>query len=514
MNKKKWMAGFCVVILLIVVFLVVYHGQYTQPETRQQQTVLKWMIYGEKYQESDQVFLRFNEALQEYCPGIFIEFEVVPKAGYERKWEMKMAGNETVDIAWVGSEVLNFTEEVKKGSFMALDYLLNDCGPDLKEKIPEVLWKKQSRDGNIYGIPVQGPLYDKNYVLTVNETLMERYGDMEKILRVNREHLYTTKECFQVIEPFLEQVKANNALGSGISYKTLCTIADKGCEGMYGVDCPFVIRIFDEKLRVYNKYELDSYRSCFETMADWYQKGYIREDVAYLLDPISEDGKKSGNILFVEEYGEKETVWDAKDTEYPALRGELDGYRYISHETCRNCLVIPKTAKHPREAVQVINLLNSEEGKGLYRLLVNGIEKEQYIRVSSESDVIARMTGDDRKYRYGIPPVNIGSIFQNYQLCEGQFDQFREYNDLALHSPLEGFELDTRMFAIEMAKVELVVKKYKDRLCQGISEDWEADYQAFLQEMRSAGSQKIIEEIQKQIDTFTETIELQNKILK
>lgn len=499
---KKWIAVICASIVLLCVAMAQLDQKKTVEEPESDSVTLKWMIYGEKYQESDQVLARFNEALHEYFPDISVEFEVVSKEDYQKTWDMKMADNDSLDIAWIGSEVLNFTEEVKKGSFMVLDYLLNTDGADLKETIPEELWEKQRRDGNTYAIPVMGPLYRRNYVLTANKSLMERYGDFEEILEVNRACLYTEKECFDVMEPFLEKAKENNALGKGVSYKTLCTIADKGYEGLYGEDCPFVIRIFDDQLTVYNKYELESYRACFETMVDWYRKGYIREDVAYLLDPTSEDGKISGNILFVEEYGEKATVYGVTDTEYEALRGELDGYRYISYETCRNCLAIPKTAKHPQEAVQVINLLHSEEGKELYRLLVNGTEKEQYIRVSQDSNVIARMTDDDRNYRYGISPVNIGSVFQNYELREGQFEQIQTYNEEALTSPLEGFELDTRMFAIEMAKVELVVEKYKDPLCQGISEDWEALYQEFLDEMEEAGSGKITEEIQKQIDTY------------
>lgn len=501
---KKWMTGSCLAILAFFAVLSLLWPK--EKESRQAQdasgTVIKWMIYGEKYQESDQVTAAFNEELHRYYPDISVEFEVVSKENYKKKWNMKMANNESLDIAWMGSETLNFTEEVKQGSLMALDYLLKAFGEELQEQIPQEFWDRQRRDGNIYAIPVLGPLYRQNYVLTVHKSLMERYGDFDEILAVNQNSPYTTKECFQVMEPFLEQVKENNALGKGVSYQTLCMIADKGYEGIYGQDSPFVIRIFDETPVVYNKYALESYRACFETMADWYQKGYIREDVAYLLDPTSEDGKKSGNILFVEEYGEKKSVYDVKDTEYEVLRGELDGYRYIPYETCRNCLVIPKSARHPSEAMQVISLLHSEEGQPLYRLLVNGIEKQQYIRISEDSNVIARMTDDDRNYRYGISPVNIGSIFQNYELSEGEFDQIREYNENALTSSLEGFELDTRMIAIEMERVALVVQKYEEPLCQGILPDWEETYGEFLKEMRAAGSEKIIEEIQRQIDAF------------
>ena len=471
-------------------------------ENAQPKANLKWMIYGEKTQEWDRVFQEFNEELHQFYPNIRVEFEVVSKGSYARQWEMKMAAGESVDIAWIGSEILNFSEEVKKGNFMAMDYLLNICGNDLTDQISEELWEKQKRDSNTYGIPVSGPLYRENMTLVANKNLMDRYGNFDEILKVNLEHPYTVKECFTVMEPFLKRVKENHALGKGVDYQSVCKLADKGYEGLYGVDSPFVIRIFDEKPVVFNKYEQDSYRDCFEVMADWYQKGYIREDVAYLINPEEENGKISGNILFVEETGEKKSVFDQIDTEYESMNGDLEGYRYISGDTCRNCLVIPKTSKYPKEAMEILNLLHSKEGKELYRLLANGVEKTDYIRVNQNSDIIARMTDNNQHYKYSVSPVNFGNLFQGFELSEGQFDAIREYNQQALVSKLEGFELDVRMIAVEMKKIDLIVQRYKEPLMEGIIWDWETEYQKFCAEMEMAGSQKVVEEIQRQIDRF------------
>ena len=296
MQKKGRLAAWSLLLLCILVSGLCFSAK---AEDTCQTASLKWMIYGEKTQEWDRVFQEFNEELHQYYPNMNVEFEVISKDSYARQWEMKMAAGESIDIAWIGSEVLSFSEEVKKGNFMAMDYLLNIYGKDLTEQIPQELWEKQKRDSNTYGIPVLGPLYRENRTLIVNKNLMDRYGDFEEILTVNREYPYTEKECFTVMEPFLEKVKENHALGKGVDYQSVCKLADKGYEGLYGVDSPFVIRIFDEKPVVYNKYELDSYRDCFEVMSDWYQKGYIREDVAYLINPGEENGKISGNILFV-----------------------------------------------------------------------------------------------------------------------------------------------------------------------------------------------------------------------
>lgn len=46
------------------------------------------------------------------------------------------------------------------------------------------------------------------------------------------------------------------------------------------------------------------------------------------------------------------------------------------------------------------------------------------------------------------------------------------------------------------------MKQYKEELCRGTNEDWENLYEQFLDDMREAGSDKIIEEIQEQLDSF------------
>ncbi|MFR8548146.1 MAG: DUF3502 domain-containing protein [Lachnospiraceae bacterium] len=499
---KRWIiAGILCLLAGAGIWSLCVNGRRVREEDEvQEEVTLKWMIYGEKHKETDRVFALFNKELQNYLPGVSVEFELVEKDDYKEKWDMKMATNERLDLAWFGNEVLNYTEEVKKGSLMALDYLLEANGAALWQQIPQALWQRERRDGNIYGIPVPGPLYRQNYVVVANKMLMERFGDMDEIVRVNQENRHTNRECFAVFEDFLRQAKENNAIGTGVSYESMCRLADKGYEGIYGADSPFVISVFDKNLTVCNKYALDSWRSCFETMAQWYRLGYIREDVMNLLDPDSEDGKLKGSILFLDTCEESGTQADQTHTEYEAVRGELDGYRYISYDGCRNSLVIPKSALYPQQAMELVSLLSTQEGQELYRLLANGVEKQHYIKI--EDSVIARMSDNDQSYLYEVAPGAIGNVFQNYETHSGEFEEIRRYNEEAILSPLDGFNLDTRMIALELAKVDLVVKKYREELCRGTSGDWEALYEDFLDEMKEEGSDKIIEEIQEQVDSF------------
>ncbi len=495
----------CIACILLAVALY-YKENHYRVETKTENTeeiVIKWMVYGEKYKDSDSIFLKFNNQLQKYYPNTKVEFEVIPKENYKEKWDMIMATNETLDLAWIGNDIFNYTEEVKKGSFMALDYLIETYGEDLKEKISEDMWVLQKIEENTYSIPIPGILYRKSYAVVTNKELMEKYGDMDDIGKINRSKHYTDQECYDSFENFLANVKADGAIGTGVSNQTFCQIADKGYEGIYGSDSPFVIKIFDKKLKVYNKYELDSYKLCFKTMADWYQKGYIRKDIMDVLNPLSDDGKLDGSVLFVDDYGEQNAVVSMVATEYDTVVEPLEDYKYISYGDCRNSIVIPKSADNPQHAIEIMNFLISDEGADLYRLLANGIEGKHY--TLQEDNVIEPQTDSNGNALYRLSQYTLGNIFQNYEISEGEFQQIDNYNNNALVSPLSGFELDTRMIILEMAKVKLVVDEYKESLIQGTTDDWEEVYTEFISKMQEAGSDKVIQEMQKQIDEFVES---------
>jgi ABC-type glycerol-3-phosphate transport system substrate-binding protein len=166
MAKKTKRNRMNLIISLLIIIVIVIANSACESNGREdkntangsEQITLKWMIFGEKSKSSDSVIATFNENLQEYYPNMAIEFDIVPIADYKEKWDMVMATNEKVDLVWIGNDIFNYTEEVKKGSFMALDYLLSTDGANLTEQISTDLWAKQTREGKIYSVPLLGAL--------------------------------------------------------------------------------------------------------------------------------------------------------------------------------------------------------------------------------------------------------------------------------------------------------------------------------------------------------------------
>lgn len=496
----------CLITVIVVMVLVGCSKErdvVSQKNEEVESIVIKWMVYGDEYKDSIRVFRMFNEQLKAFYPDTTVVFEVVEKENYKDKWDMKMATNEPLDIAWIGQEMFNYNNEVKKGSFMAVDYLLATYGQDLLTKIPQELWNLQVREGNTFAIPIEGALYRRSLGIVTKAFFMKASGQEEEIRKAFLSNPYTDTTCYVALEHYLDYVKEHEYIGTGISYKTMKDIANRGLEGIYGMDSPFVIKIFDEQLKVYNKYELGIYREFFETMHNWYENGYIRKDIIEVINSTSEDGKEDGSILYIDGLGEEGMNGDLIETEYESVSIPTDDYRYIAYDSCRNALVIPKSSENPQRAMQIISLLYSSEGQGLYRLLVNGIENDHYL--IHDENLIARRRDNEQRLLYSLSPYTIGNTYQNYELSKDQYKHIVTYNNQSIESELIGFNLDTRMIVIELTKMDLVIGEYGDRLSQGSADDWAEMYEAFLAKMNIAGSDKIIEELQRQIDEFVMT---------
>lgn len=468
-------------------------------EEENEPVILKWVMPGEKYKDSGKVFEVFNKELKNILPNTTVEFEIINTGEYKEKWHIKMATGEKVDLAWIGS-MFTYAEEVKKGSFLALDYLIQTYGQDMLEEIPYYMFEKQKIDGKTYSIPNYGDACFRGYAMKVGKEVSEQYGDTELIGLINRQNMYTTEECYEVFEKFLSQVKAAGEIGTGISHRTFRWMPDKGYEGIHGEESPFVYSYFDTDLIVSNKYELDSYKTYYAIIADWYQKGYIREDILSVQNPRANDLQENGNIFFIDGYAHYASKESSVIAGYNMICEPLDGYKFIPFNANKNATVIPRTSQNPKRAMELMNVLNSKKGQELFKLLANGIENRHYIK--ADDNTIKRVTDNKNNFLYILPQAVIGNVFNDYETTKGELENLKKFNEGALISPLTGFELDTRLIITELAQVDIVVSEYYEILSCGGAEDWEIVYEEFIKKMKKAGSDKIVQEIQKQLKAY------------
>ena len=100
-------------------------------------------------------------------------------------------------------------------------------------------------------------------------------------------------------------------------------------------------------------------------------------------------------------------------------------------------------------------------------------------------------------------PWALGNTFNSF-LVEGQLPdthiQTDKINKEAKKSPIIGFAPDTEPISVEISNCKAVLGEYINALQQGLV--GMEEYDAFIAKLKTAGSDKIITELQSQLDKW------------
>src|SRR5690606_30215358 len=136
---------------------------------------------------------------------------------------------------------------------------------------------------------------------------------------------------------------------------------------------PFVIRMQDENFEVVNKLALPEMKLFFDNMRDWYEKGFIRQDI--ISNP--DGGGNKDSIVHFHAYFPGDELAEP-ETQFVPLGEKY----YITQLIHSSNTVIPSSSDNPERAMQLIELMQTEKGKELFNLLLWGIEGEHYKTIS------------------------------------------------------------------------------------------------------------------------------------
>ncbi len=476
-----------------------------------EQVTLKWIFVGPGEQkDSQKVWDKFNEMLPEYLPNTTVEFQCVSSSDYAEKWKLASASQEDVDIAWHGW-MLPYVSEVKKGSYMELDDLIDKIAPSLWDEIPEAIMDKQRVDGKLYSIPCMQQMVSYVSSLDFPIDIYEKYKD-----KINIDELASffasketmDKESWDKIEEYIKMIKDGGDLKKGVF-----GFADHVEKGYEWISNPYKIKASGDDYTPINLYRTPEYKTFVEVYADWFNKGYIRKDILTAENVGNEvyEVKGGGNYLIgqgnMPTKSEIESKKAAGNTAYVKI--PLEDKHYIPYAASASNTAISINSAHPERAMKLIELMNTEKGKDLYNLLVYGIEGEHYTKVNdNEIQPIGYTSQPTSDSPYGQYKWAVGNTFNAYEVYMEdksptlKNDFIKSVNDAAAPSKLQGFTLDTDPIKMELTQVSAVVGEYKKSLNSGAAADPMKLYEEFQQKLIAAGDDKVVEEIQRQIDEW------------
>jgi len=465
----------------------------------EENVTLKWVMGGPgELPDSQKVWQAFNEKLQEYLPGITVEFDVYPRADYKQKVTLMQAAGEKMDIVNVYG--LNYGDELRKGSYADITDIIAEHGQDMFKELPQQLWDYMKYKGRIYAVPTYQMMSNSSGFM-FPKSLSDKYLDKEALINNLEENKTINDSTLDILENYLKNLKDAGEIGYGFNFWV--DITGKGFDKI--VDY-YAIRQDDDKCKVELLFETPEIKQYYARKADWYKNGYIRSDSLSAQD--NQNGKEGGYVMWQETTGYKaaETASAKYGMEIECVDYNPENNYYIPTNYTAMGTAISSASKNKEAAVKLLNLINSEKGKDLINMLVYGIEGDHYT-VTGEDKIQTEFNGQvTSNDRYGLYKWLVGNtkyVYDTQTDLDGYKKWvFEEVNSSQNFSKLIGFIPDTSKIATQLSQVLAVKGEYFSGLMSGALPDEEAVYNEFIDKLNKAGNQEIIAELQRQIDEF------------
>ncbi len=454
---------------------------------------LKWYMAGSGPQADVKTVEKAINAylLDTYDMNIDLSIIATDYSNYPQKMQMVISSGEEYDICWTATWNNNYYDNVNKNAFIPLDELLTTDAPELLASMDTSIWDAVKVKGNIYGVPAQQIFPKQNYVVIVKE-YADQYGlDVSKVTKLSD------------LEDFFKQVKADNpdiypfaASSNGLLGKHNLAL---GFEPIAGAKIPGSFIIGDDSMTVYNQFESKEVQDFYDMMYRWVEEGIVRKDAVTVSDNAVPDMKAGKCIAAINatfkpgvetlesgNFGNKEVVFATLSDPYLATDSLVSSLNAIS-----------QTSKNPEVAMRLLNLVNTDAT--LYNLLCFGIEGTHYT-VNADGTV---KSDDSKGYNPNVDWM-IGNQF-NALIREGQeldiWEKTKALNSSAVNSKALGFSFDSTPVSNEIASISAVYDQYGTTLEVGGADPAKV-LPEFLTILKSAGADKIIEEMQRQVDEW------------
>ena len=418
-----------------------------------------------------------------------VKLEIMDFSQYSQNVPLAMASREKIDLV-----ALPFNYIISMGGagyIYNLNPYLETYGKNIiGTYTSETLARVCTLNGGLYGVPVHKENCNQ-FVIVFPTAVLERNNiDPSEITDIE-----TMKAAF-------EKLAANEpgkwVTGTGKDFGGMFDLYDFSIAG--GAYGPCLMNMA-ESPKVENYFASPEYAEYVKTLREWYNKGWVNPGAAtddqYFMAVFT-----GQTLSFVFNYNHplsKPELTQALGQDVTIIPLS-DQYATTESSAAWN-YCIPIGSTQPEKAMMMLDYLMTQ--KDAENLLNWGVEGEDYV---VKGDVLDYPEGKDIStvsYHFGQ-----GWILPNQFVCtpwinEGAdiYERVIEYNKNAKESLALGFVLETSSILTEIAALNNIRDEYVNALNAG-AVDPEVYLPMFLQAQEEAGMQKVIDEIQRQLDAF------------
>lgn len=469
-------------MLALVMALALCLGAFQAVATAEELSevnLVYWCGANPDQKDSEMVLTEMKKIAKDAL-NVNLDMVIVATSEIKEKFNKAMAAQERIDLVWTGY-VQSIQELVNLGALQPLDDLMEQYGQDLIASLDErLLDAHRQADGKLYQFPAwqgmvggRAALYIPKDVVdaTVGEAWM---GELEQLMYENY-RTYSAEAVHAVYDKFEELLAAAKEAGKlGLGYNIGYTLGWWN-KAVTGVGSYGRVAFGDDTFTVIPSTENVIDLTVREIMADWYEKGYIREDIASV-DTSVEDWTRG----WMEPVSDQCYINYSHNGFTDDLSKEMAGFDkelYAIHcqPACETTLgqatgtSIPYTAKEPERAMMFMNWLVTKDEKAIefYNLYSYGIEGTHYEwnEDHTEITVFGGAGQASADFDWGQRPWMMGTLLNAYSCAVYPANYYQELIALqedAYTSPLLGL--------VYLGKEDLEVK-----------------YQEYIDKMNAAG---------------------------
>ncbi len=501
-----------------------------QPEQHGEDIVeLDFYICNSQVPQQQRVMDKANAIIEDKL-GVHLNLICLDSGTYAEKINRMIQSGTEFDLCFMANwSGINFYQNAAAGAFVDMTDLFAQYAPQTYSRIPEVLWD---------GVKVNDRIYASVNYQQWGVTQRKGYGvrmDIAEEVGFDWTQLKDKPalEALGLLEGFFE--KALPLHPDMIGWETSAIYSFFLNDPLYwdmeevgDMSQPGWIR-YEEPEKVINQFATPEFEEYCRIMRRWYEKGYVRPDGATLQE-VNPD-RQSGRLLAEWSYNWPDII-DATPTGVEELT--LDGFAragYIpegmsmtqtgqapSAEVSATrtvipaaaattaCVAISSTSRHPELAMQLIELLNTDDE--LFNLIQWGEEGIDY-----KYDEEGNFVQIDGQYNFHWNEWQIGQSYSptfsrsDIDRNKGGEEQKKrmrmvlQADQTAESSPLTGFVFDPTPVSSQLADCADVIASAVPLLSNG-AVDPDTALPEFLANLQKAGVDAVIAEKQAQYDAW------------
>ena len=511
---KKVICLFLALLMLTGVLTACGGGTSADPDKA---VTLTWVLPEGEGTETDKIVEKANGMLQTLLPNTKIE--LIMDSSMASKWSLWMAGGKIFDIAHAGFAT-DIQTEINNGAYTELDDLIENYAPTIKEMkngIFKDLFDYGVYAGKTYAIPCVQTYCKETLDISIPKAL-EKYLDVDTLVKKCYESTTTTEEIWQILDDYLQSAKKAGAIGndkisSYVNPELTYEIAKRGYEFIGGEFSSVAYKLEEDNIKIVDFHETEEFKNYIKYVSKWNSEGFVSPDVLtggtsskmYLIETHKTDRRNEESnhtrTEFARDYNQERlqifVTNPEKDYKGAPVLGKLQTF-----------LAIPTTSKAPERAMQFIDLIYSEKGSELANLITFGVEGEQYEKVSENAIKAFEYEGQPTgNISYGISAWMTGNMFNIYAVSpytEETINYAKNYWEVTNKnrpvSAAYGLFIDAMDYTKTLSDMSIVNQEYEYQLICGVYADYKTTYDTMNKLNGNAGIKDMIKALQEQAD--------------